>query len=338
MNNGNRQSIHWKHLSILCCGLCSLLFMVTAGCSNANRSGAQSALPEDPLIRRSLQTLVNGLQDSDPRVQTTSIEVIASTHQIRLMPRIRPLLHDPSVPVRFAALIAVGDVQYALAKKDVLRIFKETRENENIRIAAAYALSKLGQKKYSEYYFGAINSQNPTVRANAALLMGKSNDKKALKLLHWALSDMYSDDVVQTQAVESIAMLGDNEIYQKIWSRLISAFADDRIAATKALGALGTRLCQDALLTMLNDSVVEVRLAAAEQLGKMGDLSGESMLVEVLNGKIEGNAPELVRLRIMATMAIAEMKTETLVRYLPRLQGDPSPFVRIAASKAILSE
>ena len=309
--------------------------IITSSCNKSNPY-KKHALPADPLIRQALQTLVNGLQNPDSRIRSATIEIIAQTRQTRLLLRVRTLLRDQSVPVRFAALLAIGDMQYALAKSDILQIFNETRENINIRMAAAYALTKLGYKKYEKFYFNAINNTNPTVRANAALLMGKTNNKKSIKMLYWALSDINSNETVRCQVIEAIAMLGHSDIYQKIWSRLISAFADDRISAIKAMGALGTGLCRDALLTMLNDPVTEVRIAAAEQLGKLGDYSGKEILLDALNTKIQGNTPEKIRIKIMTAMAIAQIKTDDLTRYLPQLLSDPSEFVQIAAAKAVL--
>mgnify|MGYP001110137148 CR=1 FL=1 len=53
-----------------------------------------------------------------------------------------------------------------------------------------------------------------------------------------------------------------------LWTRLISAYADDRVMGIRAMGALGTPEAKNALTTMLDDPVPEVRLAAAEQVGR----------------------------------------------------------------------
>jgi len=242
------------------------------------------------------------------------------------------------MPVRFAALLAVGDTRYSLARNDAMEIFGEGRENLNIRIAAAYALGCLGHSEGTEFYFSAIADMDLTVRANAALLIGKSGNLSGLERLHWALGDRHSDGLVRTQAIESIAQLGDPEIYTRIWRGLISAFADDRIQAVRAMGNLGSERSREALLTMLSDTVLEVRLCAAQQLGKQGDSSGEASVIEALRGRIGGASPAQVRVRVLIARAIGEIGTDSLVKYLAQFLEDSSPFVQVVAARALLAQ
>ena len=316
-----------------------LLFLLLAGCADASRSSHANLLSlDDPLTERARKILADGLSAQDPRVRIAAIESIAATDQVHMMPRIRPLLRDRSMPVRFAALLAVGDTRYSLARDDALQIYGEGREDLNIRVAAAYALGCLGHRECTTFYFSAISDKNPTVRANAALLIGKNGDRSGLKLLHWALQDRDSDGLVRTQVVESLARLGDPEIYARIWRGLISAFADDRIQAVSAMGALGTERSQETLVTMLDDSVLEVRLCAAQHLGKLGDSTGQPQVIEALNGRIEGQAPSQVQTRVLTATAIGEIGTDVLVKHLAKFLTDPSPFVQLAGARAVLTQ
>ena len=204
-----------------------------------------------------------------------------------------------------------------------------------MRMAAAYALNCLGSPQYAEFIYQQINSKDMTVRANAALLLGKTGNRSALRHLKWALSDSASDGKVQLQALESIAMLGDTSVYPKLWTRLISVYADDRIAGIRAMGALRTQQAGAALLTMLDDDVEEVRLAAAEQLGKLGDPSGEPQVRKVLEKPLSGDATTQIRIKILAAMAVGEIGTQSLAEFLPTLLNDPAKMVRLAAAKAV---
>jgi len=215
------------------------------------------------------QILLEGLADIDPRMRSNAVEVIATVREVRLMPKIQRMLQDPAVQVRFLAALAVGDLEYALAKGEVAALLNDP--DPNVKMAAAYALMRLGQPEHFPIVGEAIASKDQTVRANAALLLGKSGYQEALRFLYWTLQQPDSTDRVLLQAVESIAMLGDQRIYPKLWTRLISAYADDRMVGIRAMGALGTEEAKNALITTLDDAVLEVRLAAAEQLGKLGD-------------------------------------------------------------------
>jgi len=288
------------------------------------------------------RTLSSAMSDPDPRIRTNAIEVVASTRQLTLGPALQRLLRYPVVPVRFAALLAVGDLRYAAAKPDVQQIFDETREDANIRLAAAYALFRLGAPHYADYARKVITTDNQTVRANAALVLGKTGDIGAADALHWAIQDRASDERVLDQALESLAMLGEQRIVQKVLAKLISAYADDRITGIRAMGALGGAQARAAILPMLEDVVVEVRLAAAEQLGRLHDRTGEGRVLEALDEKAPPGASgpaqneDQSRVRVLAALAIGEIGSERLVQELPGLLSDRSPFVRVAAAKAVL--
>lgn len=298
------------------------------------------AAPRRPLTgdpqSEARQILLEGLADMDPRIRANAVEVIANVREVTLLPKIQRMLHDPSVPVRFVAALAIGDLEYALARQDVTTLLNDT--DPSVRMAATYALLKLGDPTHFRIVGDAVASEDPTVRANAALLLGKSGYQEALRFLYWILQQPSSTDKVLLQTVESIAMLGDQRIYPKLWTRLISAYADDRMVGVSAMGTLGTEQAKNALLTVLDDPVLEVRLAAAEQLGKLGDTSAAPVVQDVFTKGLPAQMdPQgATRVKVLAALAIGEIGTPTLARYLPELLQDPSQTVRLAAAQAIL--
>lgn len=314
-----------------------------SGCgpSGPGRSVRASGGTGDMLMQAH-QIVSSALSDPDPRIRANAIEVVASTRQVSLGPVLERLLRDPAVPVRFAALLAVGDLRYTAAKPHVQQIFDETREDANIRLAAAYALFRMGSAPYAEYARKVITTDQQTVRANAALVLGKTGDTRFADALHWAIQDRASDERVLDQALESLAMLGDPRILQKVLAKLISAYADDRITGIRAMGALGGAQAHNAILSMLDDVVVEVRLVAAEQLGRLRDQTGEGRVLEALDEKAPPATSSLPededrsRVRVLAALAIGEIGSERLLQALPGLLGDRSRFVQIAAAKAVL--
>lgn len=311
----------------------------TCGCEEqlqgiVNPSGGNL---DNELLYEADRIIQQGLADGDPQIRANAIEVVIATRQLRLMPIVRRLLRDEVVPVRFLAALAIGDLRYSVAKNDVKQLMREERENANVRIAAAYALFKLGSSETLSLLGEAITSKDQIVRANAVLLLGKSGDKSVLKLLYWALRDEGSDDKVLLQVAEAIAMLGDERIYPKLWTRLISAYADDRVMGIGAMGALRTRQARDALVTMLDDNVLEVRLAAAGQLGKFKDSTGEAEVLQVFTKNLTASIDreDIERIRVLATLAIGEIGTDKLAKFLPQLLRDESKIVRLAAAKAV---
>lgn len=288
------------------------------------------------LLPEAEQIIEEGLSDADPQIRTNAIEVVTDTKLIKLMPKVERLLKDDFVPVRFTAALAAGDSKYSIAESSVKQLLKD--KDENVRIAADYAMSKLGTGSGFELVRKMIASSNQTVRANAAFLLGKSGDKSSLKLLWWALQNKDSDYKARFNAAEAIARLGDEQIDEKLLAMLISAYADDRVMGIKAMGALGTEKAKNFLITKLDDDVLEVRLAAAEQLGMLGETTGEDEVLKVFMKNLTAgmNKEELERVNTLTALAIGQIGTANLTKFLPQLLKNESKFVRIAAAKAVL--
>ena len=328
------------HIGCVCTiAVLGVAMLPVSGCEEPARAPSVSAAPLPAgadMQNLARQIVLQGLTDRDPQIRANAIEVVAAARQVLMMPKVQKLLADEAVPVRFAAALAVGDLEYALAREDVAVLLNDP--NPNAKIAACYAMVRLGYADYYKVISNAVASKDQTVRANAALLLGKSGRQEGIRFLYWTLQRDDSADMVILQAAESIAMLGDHRIYPKLWTRLISAYADDRVVGIQAMGALGTDEAKNALITMLDDGVPEVRLAAAEQLGKLGDPIGEPEVLEVFKKNVmaEMDAQGRERVKILAALAIGEVGTEPPAKYLPSLLQDASKRVRLAAARAVL--
>jgi HEAT repeat protein len=198
-------------------------------------------------------------------------------------------------------------------------------------------MGRIGYPEYLEVVRKAMESEDQTVRANAAFMLGRTGDQSLLGLLKQAQEDKNSSDKVRFQVLEARARLGDEEVLQKLWAIVYSGYADDRIMGIRAIGLLGTSKVRDILITKLDDPVLEVRLATAEQLGKVRDTTGESEVLAVFEKDLTVGMEEQARERtnVLAALAIGEIRTPALTKYLPRLLKNESKFVRIAAAKAV---
>ena len=89
---------------------------------------------------------------------------------------------------------------------------------------------------------------------------------------------------------------------------------------------------------MLSDQVIEIRLAAAEQLGKMNNKSGKNTVQEVFEKKlyVGQDRQSLERIFTFGALAIGEIGTKDLTKFLPQLMKSESPIVRLAAAKAVI--
>jgi HEAT repeat protein len=324
---------------ITCIIILSASPLIFCGC-NPDVTSKQTVddLTTGNLDTRATQIIQQALASSEPQVRANAIEIVSTLPISRarnFMPEVRRLLKDEFVPVRFGAAVVVGDTGYSPAKSDVTQLLKD--EDYNVRLAASYAISKLNHGAPAEQFRTAMSGTNQQVRSNAAFLLGRIGDRNALPLLYQAIKDEFSDDRVRLNSIEAIARLGDERIYQKLWALLISAYADDRVCGIRAMGALGSTQARDAILTMLKDDLPEVRLVAAEQLGMLGDAAGEKVVLDALTQDVAAATDQEGRARIhtLAALAIGQIRTPTLKKFLPELLKNESQFVRLAAAKAV---
>ncbi len=284
---------------------------------------------------KALRIIQDALMDNDPLVRVHAIEVVASTRQLKLMPQVQRLMQDNYVPVRFATALAVGDAEYSPAKRSLNKLLKD--KDANVIVAAAYAMVKLGSAEHIQILHKATTESDLKVRANAVLLLGKSNDLSSVQLLWNTMQDKSSDDRTVYQSAEALAMLGDKRIFQRLWTMLISVYADVRLMGVRAMGKLKTPEAKNALIRMLDDDVLEVRLVAAEQLGLFRDPIGEPKVLEVFEKKLTNgmDLQAVERTNVLTALAIGQIRTPALKKFLPQMLRNDSKFVRIAAAKAV---
>ena len=285
------------------------------------------------LVSNAERIVLNGLRSSDDGIRANSIEVASYSSNLKLIEKATDLLTDPSPMVSFAAAIAIGDTQYLKSEPKLIQMAKS--EDLNVAIAASYALCKLGKTEYLKKIEEATNAMDPTVVANAAMLLGKLKNKASLPLLYKLKDDPASSDIVAFNAVEAIARIGDAKIYAKIWTMLLSVYADDRYMGACAMGTFGGSRGANALITLLDDDVPEVRLAAAEQLGKLGDASGQVVVLEYLNNPPKDEKTAVEKRNVLAALAIGQIGGEPLTAFLPKLLKSDMPQVQLAAAKSI---
>jgi HEAT repeat protein len=315
----------------------ALLTALLLGCENSSQSmrGDFYVTNVASAYGEAKHVIEAALADNDPVARVNAIEVVGTTGRVDLMPKVQRLVQDQYAPVRFAAALAVGDLQYSPAQRSLSPLLKD--QDSNVIVAASYAMGRLSAVEYYQVVRQAAQSKDETIRGNAVFLLGKIGDKGLLNVLKSVQEDKYSTDRVRFQALEARARLGDEEVLQRLWAIVYSAYADDRVLGIRAIGALGTPRAREILVTKLDDAVLEVRLAAAEQLGKLGDRTGEPQVLEVFEKNLAAGPDTQAgeRINVLAALAIGQIRTPALTKYLPPLLKNESKYVRIAAAKAV---
>lgn len=309
--------------------------ILLCGCQTPTPTAASQNSPLRQTLRpQAVEILKASLRDENPMIRIHAIEAAAETQHKDAMAEIMRMMGDEAVAIRFAAVTAAGDMACFGCEQEVRRRLIDP--DENVRLAAAYTLVKFNYRDFHSSLRQAANAHDDsTVRANAVLLLGKVGNQEDLDLLYKVMRDDHADDKVRFQAIESIARLKDTRLYRsKLWSLLISKYADDRVMGIRAMGALGDQDSKNAIMTMLSDDVLEVRLAAAEQLGRLGDRSGCDEVAAYLALNPDFNQPDMATL--LAIMAIGRIGTPELTAHLPAALNSRSAMTRLTAAQSVL--
>ena len=308
------------------------LGLLLTGC----RSPAGPSLSGDrvQLRNRALALLQRAAESPLPVVRANALEALVDVAPRQSLPLFRGALKSANPLVRYAACVALGDVRDRASVEAFRRLVSSA--DHHVRIGAAYAAYRCGLSGAARILVDALNNDpDEKIRADAAFLIGKLGESKAIKRLRLAMRREKST-YVQVHIVAAMATLGDDEsldalIYytqSDITSRIIALQTLERIAAPRARGAL---------LRLLNDdqTYVQIRLLAARALGRLGDRSGLQLCLRHLTYKAD--KPEETRqVRVNAALALGAMRSAKALPALEKLAGDQSdPQVQVAAAYAI---
>lgn len=202
--------------------------------------------------------------------------------------------------------------------QQVVRLYR-TAEDPRIRQYLAHVLAALPIPSAVEALEEGLEAEEPGVRVNTALALGR-------------LGERVESDRLRERLRETIP---------KLTERLDDPVSEVRRMAAFVLGSLGDPRAIEPLKRTLNDSAEDVRWNGAIALGRLGDDAGGDVLLEVVRkGAREdlGNLEPSVRqnllvnaIRALRTLEVpaARSSLETLSR------EDEDPEVRTAARKAL---
>ncbi|RMG45058.1 MAG: hypothetical protein D6718_08545 [Acidobacteria bacterium] len=271
-------------------------------------------------------------------VRAAAARALARIKPKKAIPALRPLLADPSVPVRLGAmeaLLQLGDVG------SVPAIARQLEDPEpRIRRYALRALRRIGlpedgpkaeqarRDALARVRAALHEDKDPIVRAAAASTLADLLGAEAIPDLVKAGQDL--DASVRTEAAGALAGIG------KPAAEALAAFVDDpspevRALAINGLGQIGDASQIPRLAEAAKDKDrrnLLVRGEVAEALGDIGSPEGIPVLEELASD------PEpSVRQKVAASLGrIGGTKAMEL---LQRLTRDPVPRVRNAARKAL---
>ena len=200
--------------------------------------------------KRAITILISALEDQD---ETTQVYARSSLARLVTMSN------------EIELLIAVLKSKNAAVRSHVSTVFRELKTEDRSMI---------------EPLIDCLEDENPTVRRNVVIALGKLKDKRAVAPLILALKD--TDPDVRTRVVLSLNQLEDKRAIEP----LIVAATDNhervRCEAMAALAEFQEPRVVGIALEALNDTSEAIRRSAAGVLGNLRDPSTVNILIEAL--------------------------------------------------------
>lgn len=313
-------------------------------------------VPEVPPDRACIdaQTVLRqAAEDKDPVTRSNAIEAMGRIMGRRSGGIFRQALSDTNYAVRFAAAMAIGDVKFAAAKGDLLRMagYKTpgAERQKSVFCAVIYALYRLGDDRHAGELGRLLFDPEAEIRGNAAMVMGKMGEPSAIGPLKNLLIDE-QDAAVQLQVIEALALLGDRRSANILEAYTKTQFVDERLVAIPAMARIASPQAEQVLWGLLAErNPPRVRVAAAGALGRIGRFD-EGAYRFCLRSSMNPGAvmraaddlgapvPEVAihSLQKLAAMALGSLGRPAAVNVLHSLLGHPEGGVRVAAAMSIL--
>ena len=289
-----------------------------------------------------------------PWTRTNALEALASVYGQEMGDLYVQALDDESPSVRFAAIMVIGDTEYAPAKDQLLTMFSDPEIDRSAHCAVCYALYRLAEtdearKEYAGPLGYHLQDADPEVKRNAAMVMGKIGHPSAIQPLKDMLDDV-QEVKVKVNIVEALAKLGDAASGMTLEGYCVMrTMTGIQLFAIQAMSELTPEGVEGVLLDRFyNDDSPRVRVAAAGGLARIGmgddetyDLcvhalySAEEMLAEA-DPENEVRDEFIMSLEQLAALSLGRFGRPEAVNHLyPKLDSKFGQ-VRVAAARSIL--
>ena len=299
-----------------------------------------SQTPETGLSDTALGILRQASTAQYPQLRANAIEGLQFAPQ-HLDPLVRRGLVDENRGVRFVAAMTIGEFRM----RDLVHLLEPLLrdDSESVQAAAMYGLKRCGKSVDLSPLASLVLSDDPEVRANAALVLGDLGNASAIPVIEHAVGRGMSRvnpakiKLVDLQLAEALVKLGAERQIEAIRAALFAPAEQGELTAVACMmvGRLGDErtvpnLVRLARITGDFQQPAEVRMAATWGLAHLDPAmaSIEVPMEYVTSGEYQ--------LRFQAAMTLGEIGNPGSLATLSTMMGDENPLVQVAAASAIL--
>jgi HEAT repeat protein len=293
-----------------------------------------------PLYDRALSLIRRGAASPNALLRANSIQAMQYAPE-HLEPVVAAALVDENYGVRYIAAMLIGDEELC----GIAHLLEPlTRDGSaSVQAAAIYGLRRCGQPVDLNPLADLILSDDPEVRGNTAMVLGRLGNRSAAPLIRQAVGqgmELVSEPrvkMVDLQMAEALVMLGDAGEIEAIRAALFAPPEQGELTALACMicGRLRDyrvvpNLVRLALQTGRERQPAEVRMTAVWALAHIDPAQA------ALEVPLEYVGDPQYQLRTQAALTLGEIGDEAALPYLIELLDDPSPLVQVAAAGGIL--
>jgi len=265
------------------------------------------------------------LGDADEEVRAAACWFLSRVGSLRFQKRFLQLLEEPSSRVRDAAL----ELVVAAKPKEIIDEVSALLEDKNphVRSTAIQLVGRLDLRVLSGKLLSLLEDENKSVKLLAALHLRYLlvPERASDKVLNLCRSDDSATTALAALLVGEWRLPGGTSMLTQL---LRHENVEVRLAATRALGKVGSSEHLDSLAKLLNDPDQFVPAEAALSIGRLAsELKGKDLtpnVVKALREVVEGKSRTL---RVGASIALIELgqeNKEAQLRLLRELLLTPS--------------
>jgi len=288
-----------------------------------------------------LNILREALDSLDPRIRANAIESMRYAPREDLSYAIRFGLGDENRGVRFVSTMLIGETE--LCDNAILLEPLLLDQSQSVQAAAMYSLYRCGEKVNLNPIAEMLTSDDPELRGNAALILGRMGNPSAISLVRAASHDEMAGilpirrRLINLQLSEALVLLGEKDEIQVIRAAIFSAATEAEVTALacQIVGRLHDVTVLPTLESLASDNTPnrqpdEVKLVAATAVA---EIAPHRMPTDIVLRYSSSQEP---RLRAQCAVALGTQGNQLSLGPLTLLLKDRDPLVQIAAAGAIL--
>ncbi len=286
------------------------------------RSGAARAVgeSEDPAL---IPLLEKGARDFYPTTRQFALQGISSLSRKKARALGRERLDDSNIWVKSTAL----DLLAELGDKGSIPAIQPLLEapDRMVRLAAAYALVRLGETQYFGELTRAVNGGDIVHRYQAITYLGKIGDEASLRQLKDLLGS--DEEQVLSTSLRALGERADMELFRPLVKLSLHASPTVRRNAVLALGYLPPKAVKQQVKLMCTDPDPLVQLSAALAMHRLKSSACLNIFTELMEHKD-------FAVRASTARVLGKVNIPDRTRLLAEALGDPKTRVRTAAVRS----